>query len=204
MPSTRKQRANEKCSRHSDLMSEIGYLDVMLENLTEKSPENGHKNERSEIDTASAGLQENTNTLADDFKSLLNGSSRRNSVSAVETVRIINEELITQISRKLDEIKRGRDSRILISINTAITEKVIPGMQESIDTLENRLTAKLDLQSGGLDRNTEGFGTGKLAAKQSKLNRNVDNLSQNVCKGDLEPISNDRNYDTVNKLYYCC
>ena len=48
----------------------------------------------------------------------------------VETVRIINEELSTQMTRKLEEIKIGLDSQ-KAAINS-ITEKVIPGLQESI------------------------------------------------------------------------
>ena len=32
MPSTRKQKANEKCTRQSDVMSDIENLDVMLGN----------------------------------------------------------------------------------------------------------------------------------------------------------------------------
>ena len=49
--------------------------------------------------------------------------------------------------KEINEMKRGLDSQILAAINTAITEKVIPGLQGSIDTLESGLTAKLDLQS---------------------------------------------------------
>ena len=78
------------------------------------------------------------------------------------------------MSRKLDEIKRRLDSQILtaIIINiTAITEKVILWLQESIETLENRITARLDLQSAGLDRNTGGTDMGKVASKLTKTKK---------------------------------
>ena len=82
---------------------------------------------------------------------------RGNSEITVETVRIINEGLSIQISRKLDKIKRRIDLPILAAITTSITKKMIPGLQESIEALENEATAKLDLQSAGLDnRNTGG------------------------------------------------
>ena len=64
MPSTRKQKAYDKRSRPSDIMPDIENLDGMLGNLSENSPVNGPENERSEIDTASAGLRENTNEHA--------------------------------------------------------------------------------------------------------------------------------------------
>ena len=78
------------------------------------------------------------------------------------------------MSRKLDEIKRRLDSQILtaIIINiTAITEKVILWLQGSIETLENRITARLDLQSAGLDRNTGGTDMGKVASKLTKTKK---------------------------------
>ena len=89
-------------------------------------------------------------------RSLLKSNSRGNSEITGESVRIINEELDSQISRKLDEMKTGLVSQLLATIDSAITEKVIPGIQESIDTFENGLIAKLDRQSVGLDRNTGG------------------------------------------------
>ena len=91
---------------------------MMLGNLSEISPVEGHENERSEIDTASAGLQENVNTLVEEFRSLLNSNCRGNSEITEETVRTINKELSSQISTKLDEVKRGLDSQILTAITT--------------------------------------------------------------------------------------
>ena len=119
----------------------------------------------------------------------------------METVRIINEELSSQISKKLEEMKKkGFDSQILAAIDTAITEKVIPGLQESIDTLENGLTAKLERQSVGLDGNTKGTETGKIAPNQFKLSKNASNLNRNVWNAELNQISNEREYDTKNSV----
>ena len=78
MPSTREQKAKEKLSSHSDMMSDIENLDMIFENLTENSPVNGNENERSESDAASVGPQENTVTLGEDFRFLLNSISRGN------------------------------------------------------------------------------------------------------------------------------
>ena len=70
----------------------------MLENLSETSPITGHENERRRY--------------------LLDSNRKGNSEITVETVRIINEELSTEMSRKLEEIKRGLDSQILTANNT--------------------------------------------------------------------------------------
>ena len=97
MPSTRKQKVKEKRSGDSDMMSDIENLDMILGNLSENSLVEGHENERSEIGTASAGLQENTNTLVEVFS-----NSRGNSEITAKTIGIPNEELSSQISRKTE------------------------------------------------------------------------------------------------------
>ena len=65
MPSTRKQNAKEERSRHSDMISDVKNLDMMLGNVSGNSPLEGRSNGRSEIETASAGRKENTNTFAE-------------------------------------------------------------------------------------------------------------------------------------------
>ena len=73
---------------------------MILGSISENSPFEGHDNERSEAGVASDGQQVNTNTLVDDFSFQLNSNSREKSEITKETVRIINEELSSQISRK--------------------------------------------------------------------------------------------------------
>ena len=65
MSSTRKQKAKEERSRHSDMISDVKNLDMMLGHFSGNSPLEGRNNGRSEIETASAGLKENTNTFAE-------------------------------------------------------------------------------------------------------------------------------------------
>ena len=60
---------------------------------------------------------------------------RGNSDITDETVRIIIEEVISQMA-KLEENKVGRKSQILKAINTAITEMVIHELQWSIGALD--------------------------------------------------------------------
>ena len=93
MPSTRKREATEKRSKRSDVMSDLENLDVILGGFPENDLDNEPENE-PDVDSTSAGLQESTDTLKKDFRSLLKNSSRGNSVIAIETVRAINEDLI--------------------------------------------------------------------------------------------------------------
>ena len=103
-------------------------LENFPENLIVNEPENEQK-----IDSVSARLHDNTDTIRDDYRSLLNSNNRGNSKVTIES----DEELNSQMSRKLEEIKMGLGSQILAAINTHITEKVIPELQESIGVLDN-------------------------------------------------------------------
>ena len=104
----------------------------------------------------SVGLQENTNTLGDDFESIVNSNSRKNSEMTAETVRGIKTELNSQIAKKPKEIKVDLNSQmIIITINIAIMDRVMPELQGSLSALENGLNARLDLQSVGLHRSCE-------------------------------------------------
>ena len=83
MPLTKKQKAKEKRSRQSDVKSDLETMEVLLGN----APERGFANhpddrEEEEIDSVSVALQEITNTLGEEFKSLLNSNNRENEMTA--------------------------------------------------------------------------------------------------------------------------
>ena len=90
MPSTRKQRTRGKRSRHSDVISSIENLDVMLGSFPGNNLGNDSENEQ-DIDSLSPGLNDNAVTLRKNYWSPLNSNSRGNSEGTIETVRAINE-----------------------------------------------------------------------------------------------------------------
>ena len=61
MPSTRKQKAKERRSRHSDIMSDIENLDVMLGSYQRDNCETQHGNDDGEIDLRSTRQEEKAN-----------------------------------------------------------------------------------------------------------------------------------------------
>ena len=60
MPSTRKQKAKERRSRQSDLMSDIENLDVMLGSYQGDSSEIQNENDEKNIDSRSKRREENS------------------------------------------------------------------------------------------------------------------------------------------------
>ena len=105
MPSTRKQKAREKLSRQSDVMSDIDNFDVMLGGFLLEELQSDHEGRNNEMDLKSRRPRQETILLCEDFTSLLNTNSSENSDTTIETARLINSEITSQVARKLNELK---------------------------------------------------------------------------------------------------
>ena len=90
MPSTRKQKANEKRSRQSDVMSDIENLDVMLRSYQRDKSESQNGINENERDQRSDRREEGLNQNQNDYKSHLNTNLSENSCLTVETSRDIS------------------------------------------------------------------------------------------------------------------
>ena len=101
MSSTRKQKAREKRSKQSDVMSDIEYLDVMLGNFRENDQVTEENVSDADFNLVSRKQQHEANLVGENFRSLLNTNvSEINEINA-ETSRAIDSEISSQMSRKL-------------------------------------------------------------------------------------------------------
>ena len=91
------------------------------------------------------------------------------------TARMINSELASQTSRKLNEKKLHLKSQILQAIDSAIAEKVLAELQNSLGMLEKGLNGKMDLRSTALHRNHEVGTKRKTLENRSKTDFNQSN-----------------------------
>ena len=132
MPSTRKQKAREKRSRQSNVMSDIQNLDAILGNFQGKYQIRDENICDGDFDLESRRQQEETNLVEGNFRSLLITNVSENSDFTGETSRAINSENSSQMSRKIEEMKSDLNSQILVFINSAIEEKVIPSIKNAI------------------------------------------------------------------------
>ena len=105
MPSTRKQKAKEKRSRHSDVMSDIENLDVVLGNYTNSEIRDQEAVDQIEIDPESRRRQRDSDQNEGNYRSLLNTNLSENREITAETSRMINSEISSQMSRKIEEMK---------------------------------------------------------------------------------------------------
>ena len=95
MPSTRKQKAKEKRSRQSDVISDIENLDVMLGSYQRENSEPRNEKDEKMSDPGSnrrEGLIQNEN----EYRSYLNTNPSEDSCLTVETSRAISSEISTQ------------------------------------------------------------------------------------------------------------
>ena len=90
MPSTRKQKAKEKRSRQSDVMSDIENLDVMLGNYANGDIRDRDIVDQIEIDPESRRRQQGIDQEESNYRSLLNTNLSENSEITVETSRAIS------------------------------------------------------------------------------------------------------------------
>ena len=154
MPSTRKQKAREKRSRQSDVMSDLENVDIMLGNYSRNELDSQLGERETELDLESNGLQ-TANPISEDFRSLINTNSRENSEITIETARLINNENTSQMTRKLDEIRSDLNTQILEVINSAISEKVLSSIQNVLGVQNPESDTIRDTQSGRLNRSPE-------------------------------------------------
>ena len=210
MPSTRKQRAKERRSRQLDIMSDTENLDVMLGSYPRN--ELGNDSDRNgEIDLGSDGTRGDPLQNSEDFRSLLNSNSNENSESTVETMRLVNSE----ITKKIDELRRELNSQLVDVINSAITEKVLPDIRNLVSNQNPVFREEVDQRSSGLNRTTEAKfvkdawkGNSKLnmatSSRQDYFRRNSEN-SQSSDDGHEEDImtnSHDTNLQPKNNSKY--
>ena len=107
-------------------MSGVENLDVMLGAYSRDELRS-----KSVIGTIEVDLESNRTRVdvvhnSDDFESFLNSNSREKSESTVETMRLVSSE----VSKKMDELKRDLFSQIIVTINSVISEKILPNIRK--------------------------------------------------------------------------
>ena len=155
MPSTRKQKAREKRSRQSDVMSDFENMNVMLGNY-QGNQSDVDLNENVEVDSRSNGTKTDMVRNCEDFRTLLTSEDRNRCEMTMETNRLISEEISHQMNRKIDELKRNLDTQITESINSAIHDSILSSIQNSLSGQNSGLGTNVDSRSSRLSRNTKG------------------------------------------------
>ena len=153
MPPTRKQKAREKRSRQSDVMSDIENLDVMLGSYQRENNEFRSENNENTLDQRS-NEREGQDRNVDDYRTFLNNNPSETSCLTIETSRAISSEISSRMSSKFQEMQTSLNSQILDVINTAIDTRVLPSIKNAVKRQNSAKNTNLDLRSDGLHGDT--------------------------------------------------
>ena len=92
------------------------------------------------LDSESNRSQQNSNLVDEDFRSLLNTNSTKNSEMTIKTTRMISVVIENQVTRRLNDIKSSLNSQIQDAIETAITDKILPCIQNALECREEKIS----------------------------------------------------------------
>ena len=155
MPSTRKQKAEEKRSRQSDVISDLENMDIMLRFYSKNDLHCQSEEKETEGDLESNRLQSANPTICD-FRSLVNTNSRKNIEIFIETAKMIYNEITTEVTRKLGGLRRDLNTQILDDVSSANAEKLLPSIQNVLGVLYRRLYRSPEDHSSHLDHRSRG------------------------------------------------
>ena len=198
MPSTRKQKAKEKCFRQSVVMSDLENMDIMLGNYSRNDVDCQSEERAIEGDFESNGLQGVNTPNSEDFRSLINTNSRENTEITRETARMINNEITSYVTRKLDDITQRLFTQILEVIDTTIAEKVLPSILNVLGVQKQGLYTKMDHRSGGLNRSTGHHFSRQYQENRWKTNTKFGNQSSLVRESSEDFQVTDQDCDITN------
>ena len=143
----------------------VASLEMMIEMNKEK------KNELN-LDSGSNRPQQSSNLIGEEFRSLINTNSRENSEMTIETTRMISEEITNQMSRKLKEIRESLNYQIQDAITSAITDIMLPSIQNTLGKQGRVTYTVVDQGSCGPHEGTKSANFTTVDQGSSGLQRN--------------------------------
>ena len=151
MPSTRKQKAKERRSIHAGLMFDLENVHVMLGSYSRNELESNSGDRNDEVNFESDRTRQGVVQNSEDFRSLLYSNSRENGESVIETMRLVNSE----VSKKIDELKKDLNTQIVDTINSEFSEKMLPNLQNTMTSQNPVFQEEVDYWSSRLIRTAE-------------------------------------------------
>ena len=158
MPSTRSKKARARRSREADIMSDIENMDILLgtdqynqierdlEQMTNFSNDFGRNENRENTPTRETSSQENE---------IRNMPSNRGERTLPDNMEILTGEMNFRISQEMNSIINGMNSQIERAISSAISERIIPQMQNVVENVLARELREVPNVSGRLHVQTD-------------------------------------------------
>ena len=135
MPSTRRQKAKARKSREMDMLSDIENMDVMLGNGSNNPIE---RELADAIEQSSVqGDVESNEHLGNQYTSFAyeNNLPRQNDIR--QSLETFSNEFNLRLSQEMDSMMSMMHSQINRAISNAITERVIPEIQNIVSSMSS-------------------------------------------------------------------
>ena len=135
MPSTRRQKAKARKSREMDMMSDIDYLDVMLgsrnENPIERELADAIEESSVQEDYGANEYQENS------YRNFVRENEPFRQIEVRQSFETFTNEFNLRLSQERDSMMSMVHSQINRAISTAISERVIPEIQNIVSSMSS-------------------------------------------------------------------
>ena len=181
MPSTRKQKAKARKSREMDKMSDIDNLDVMLgsgnENPIERELADAIEQSSVQEDYGANEYQESS------YRNFVRENEPLRQIEVRQSFETFTNEFNLRLSREMDSMMSMVHSQINRAISTAISERVIPEIQNIVSSMSssgNRDTESSMSPSSQEDRGNPSGLKSKITKKDS---RSVGDLRDTTGRG---------------------
>ena len=193
MPTTRKQKKARK-SRGLEILSDIENLDIMLGENHFNETERDESLESASVRRHDSVMSNNLeNEGGSSYSNHMNSNVRANTVNGQNSVDVSSQaeinklfsELNSRISREMDEMMNSVSVQIQRAINDAISNQVLPQIQNVILAGSGRVTRKgCDVSAERPEINPEAQrnlnARNNLRNEQDEGHQNGDFPSQNV------------------------
>ena len=184
MPSTRRQKAKARKSKEMDMLSDMDNLDVMI------GSENPLERELADVIDQSSinGDIETDSHSRNDLGDFIQGNEPHGRNDIRQSFETLSNEFNLRLSQEMDSMMAMVHSQINRAISTAISEKVLPEIQNIVSSMSssgNRDTeASMSPDSQENRENPSGLKT-KLLKKDS---RSVGDLRDTTGRGSYTHI----------------
>ena len=135
MPSTRRQKAKARKSREMDILSDIENMDVMLGN------EDSNPIERDLADaieqSSMQGDIESSEQLGNQYTNFTYENNLPRQSDVRQSFEMFSNEFNLRLSQEMDSMMSMMHSQINRAISNAITERVIPEIQNIVSSMSS-------------------------------------------------------------------
>ena len=120
----------------------------------------------------------------------------------IETTRMISDEITNQVTRRLNEIKSSLNTHVQDAISSAIVEKVLPSIQNTLDAPGRANFTMMDQRSCELHRSPEARNSQKAWEICPKTGFTLKNKRHTSRESSVDSLTSGQNCDILHAISF--